>query len=604
MGLRIIGARRSGSVGLTAVLCLAASVVQAQEPLAQIKTAPNAAGFPKSLRAKVESAVISNRSPPQNRLEAKRHGQDAADLVEATLRSEGRYASVISTALTDGPVPQAIVTVDPGPSFGFADPKVEWIGPLPQLGAKLAGEASLGLQLGAPGRASEVLDAEGRVLAAVEKRGYADVHALPRQVIVDHADHTLRPTYRIDAGLLVRLDGAKISTSGPTNLDWAASLIPWKPGDVYSPVKLADYEQRLVDTGVFDSISVTLAPIADGQERRPILVSLTDRPWRSLEASGSYATSEGLGVEGKVNWFNRTGRGDTRTLKVQGSKLKSLVDYEFSFPHWHRPRQTLKYGAGITQQFTDAYDETSAGVRFDLTRARDRSSYITVGAAFDATRTLSKSAVSRTTVSDTVSGATLSLLGAVYIDQSDDLLNPRRGWRLDLRTEPIVSVSSGSGQGFLKSQAQGSIYLPISDQARTVIAGRLHVGSIVGVTVDNVPVARRFYAGGGGSVRGYSYQGVGPRLPDNTPKGGTTVWDGSLEVRQRVKGLWSLVAFADAGSTSDGIAPDFRSVSAGAGLGVRYDLGFGPVRFDVAVPLSSRSGDPTYQIYLSIGQSF
>ncbi len=604
MGFWIMGARCGSAVGLTVVLSLCASVVHAQEPLALIKIAPNAAGFPKSLKAKIDAAVISNRSSAQNRMEAKRHGQDAADLVEATLRSEGRYASVIGSDLTDGPVPEAVLTVDPGPSFGFADPKVEWVGPLPQLGAKLAGEASMGLQIGAPGRASEVLDAEGRVLAAVEKRGYADVRALTRQVIVDHADHTLRPTYRIEAGQLVRLDGARVSTSGPTNLDWASSLIPWKPGDIYSPVKLADFEQRLVDTGVFDSITVTLAPDQDQQGRRPVLVSLTDRPWRSLEASGSYATSEGVGIEGKVNWYNRTGRGDTRTLKIQGSRLKSGLDFEFSFPHWHRPRQTLKYGVGVTQQFTDAYDETSAGVRFDLTRARDRSSYTTFGAALDATRTVGKSAVALTTLSNSVSGATLSLLGAVYIDQSDDLLNPRRGWRLDVRSEPILSVSGGVGQGFLKSQAQGSIYLPLSEQARTVLAGRLHVGSIVGVTVDNVPVARRFYAGGGGSVRGYSYQGVGPRLPDNTPKGGTTVWDGSLEVRQRVKGLWSVVAFADAGSTSDGIAPDFRSVSAGAGLGVRYDLGFGPVRFDLAVPLSSRAGDPTYQIYLSIGQSF
>lgn len=604
MGFWITGARFGSAVGMTVVLSLCASVVYAQEPLAVVKVAPNAESFPKSLKAKVDAAVISNRSPAQNRMEAKRHGQDAADLVEATLRSEGRYASVIGSALSDGPLPEAVVTVDPGPSFGFSDPKVEWVGPFPQLGAKLAGEASMGLQLGAPGRASEVLDAEGRVLAAVEKRGYADVRALTRQVIVDHADHTLRPTYRIEAGQLVLLDGAKISTAGPTKLEWAASLIPWKPGDIYSPAKLADFEQRLVDTGVFDNITVTLAPIADGQERRPVWVSLTDRPWRSLEASGNYATSEGVGVEGKVNWYNRTGRGDTRTLNVQGSRLKSGLDYEFSFPHWQRPRQTLKYGVGVAQQFTDAYDETSAGVRFDLTRARDRSSYTTVGAALDATRTVGKSAVALTTVSDSVTGATLSLLGAVYIDHSDDLLNPRRGWRLDVRSEPILSVSGGAGQGFLKSQAQGSIYLPLSDQARTLLAGRLHVGSIVGVKVENVPVARRFYAGGGGSVRGYSYQGVGPRLSDNTPKGGTTVWDGSLEVRQRVKGLWSLVAFADAGSTSDGIAPDFRSVSAGAGLGVRYDLGFGPVRFDVAVPLSSRAGDPAYQIYLSIGQSF
>lgn len=604
MALWIISDRRELAVLLTLSVCAMTTGVQAQEPLAEIKLAPNAASFPKSLRTKLDAAISTNRAAPQNRLEARRHAQDAFDLAEATLRSEGRYGSVITTSLTDGDVPQVILTLDPGPEFGFADPKVEWIGPLPQLGAKLAGEASMGLQLGAPGRAAEVINAEGRILAAVEKRGYADVKALPREVIVDHADHSLRPTYRIEAGNLIRLDGAQISTTGPTDLNWAAGLVPWKPGDVFSPAKLADYEQRFLDTGVYDSVSVSLSPDANDQVQRPVLVSLTDRPLRSIEASGSYATSEGIGLEGKVSGFNRTGRGDTRTLKVQASTLKSGLDFEISKPHWQRPRQTLKYGLGLTQQFTDAYDESAFGLRLDLTRARDRSSFMTVGAAVDATRTQAKSAVALSTQSDTVSGATLSLLGAIYLDQADDLLNPRRGWRLDVKAEPIVSVSDGTGQAFLKSQAQGSIYLPMSEKAQTVLAGRLHVGSIVGATVDNVPVARRFYVGGGGSVRGYSFQGVGPRLPDNTPKGGTTLWDGSLEVRQRVKGAWSVVAFADAGSTSDGIAPDFRSVSAGAGLGVRYDLGFGPVRFDLAVPLSSREGDPTYQIYLGIGQSF
>jgi len=90
MGFWIMGARRRSAVGMTVVLSLCASVVQAQEPLAVIKIAPNASGFPKGLKAKVDAAVISNRSPPQNRMEAKRHGLDAADLVEATLRSEGR----------------------------------------------------------------------------------------------------------------------------------------------------------------------------------------------------------------------------------------------------------------------------------------------------------------------------------------------------------------------------------------------------------------------------------------------------------------------------------------------------------------------------------
>jgi translocation and assembly module TamA len=597
------GLRKAEAIALPVMACLLASAAQAQEPLAQIVLAPEASPYPKSLRTRVEAVIISSRKPPQSPLEARRHARDAADLATAALRSEGRYAAMVTPSVTDGDPPAARLTLDPGPAFGFADPKVEWIGEPPALGARLAGEASLGLELGAPGRAAEVVAAEGRVLAAVEKRGYADVVAWPREVIVDHADHSLRPTFKIAAGARVRLDGALISTDGPTHLKWAGGLAPWAPGDVYAPSKLADFEQRLLDTGVYDAVNVSLSPTASADGLRPVLVTLLDRPKRSLEASASYSTSEGVGAEGRVVWYNRGGRGDSRTLKVQAAVIKSGLDYEVSQPHWRRPRQTLKFGGGLTQQFTDAYDETGAGLRADLTRARGRASYTTWGVAVDATRTRAKTFIALNARSDTTTATTVSLLGAIYLDQSDDVLNPRRGWRLDLRSEPIISVGSGT-QAFVKSQAQASAYVPLTAQAATVLAARLHVGSVVGAAVDTIPAARRFYAGGGGSVRGYAYQGVGPRFADNTPKGGTALWDSSLELRQRVTGPWGVVAFVDAGSTGDGAVPDFGSVSAGAGLGLRFDPGFGPVRFDLAVPLSKRSGDPSFQIYLSIGQSF
>jgi len=122
--------------------------------------------------------------------------------------------------------------------------------------------------------------------------------------------------------------------------------------------------------------------------------------------------------------------------------------------------------------------------------------------------------------------------------------------------------------------------------------------------MSTIPAARRFYAGGGGSVRGYSYQGVGPRLIDNTPQGGLSLFEGSFEARQKFGKRWGGVAFLDVGGIGATEAPDFSNVSAGVGLGIRYDLGFGPIRADVAVPLDRRTGDPAYQIYLSIGQSF
>ena len=138
----------------------------------------------------------------------------------------------------------------------------------------------------------------------------------------------------------------------------------------------------------------------------------------------------------------------------------------------------------------------------------------------------------------------------------------------------------------------------------TVIAARIKLGSILGGSIPAVPADRRFFAGGGGSVRGYGYQGVGPKLSDNTPTGGLSLFESSLEVRQHITGPWGMAAFIDAGSLGQTIVPDFGQVRIGAGLGVRYDLGFGPIRLDVATPLNRQHGDPVVQIYFSIGQSF
>ncbi len=137
-----------------------------------------------------------------------------------------------------------------------------------------------------------------------------------------------------------------------------------------------------------------------------------------------------------------------------------------------------------------------------------------------------------------------------------------------------------------------------------MLAGRLKLGAILGGSIPLVPGPDRFYAGGGGSVRGYAYQAVGPRYADNTPEGGLSLFEGSLELRQRLTQQWGLAAFVDAGAAGTTVTPDFRHPDIGVGAGVRYNAGFGPIRLDIATPLYRRRGDSPIQLYISIGQSF
>ncbi len=139
------------------------------------------------------------------------------------------------------------------------------------------------------------------------------------------------------------------------------------------------------------------------------------------------------------------------------------------------------------------------------------------------------------------------------------------------------------------------------------MAGRVHIGSIVGAERGVIAPDRRFYAGGGGSVRGYVFQGVGPRNIENVPIGGNSLTELAVEARYRFQALGQdlgIVAFVDAGEVSTGTTPAFDRLSVGAGVGARFYTGFGPVRVDVATPINRRQGDPRVVFYVSIGQAF
>ncbi|MBV8593157.1 MAG: BamA/TamA family outer membrane protein, partial [Caulobacteraceae bacterium] len=457
-----------------------------------------------------------------------------------------------------------------------------------------------------PGRAAEVIAAEGRAIAELRRRGYADAEAAPREVVVDHADRSVRPRFHILAGEPVRLGEVRLTGRTRSGEAFLRRLAPWRPGEVYAPEKLAKLEQRLLDTQDYNGVTVALAPrdqAAGGL--RPVLVGVEDRKPRTLELGAGYSTTEGSGVDGKLTLYNRLHRADQLILTLRGYDIQQRLDAELDLPHFMRPDQILKVGGGILGDRTPAYSDLGGGLRLDVERHYTKTTFITLGGAFDYAATKEKTAVNlqATPVGERLHLFILTGLAALALDRSNDPLNPVRGWRLEVRGEPTW-ITGDRDIVYLKTQAQVSGYLPVARDAGTVIAGRLRLGSILGGSIPDVPADRRFFAGGGGSVRGYGYQLVGPRLSDNTPEGGLSLAEASLEVRQRVAVKWGVVGFVDAGAVGPGPSPSFTGYGLGAGVGVRYDLGFAPLRIDLGTPIRRQHGDSLIQVYISIGQSF
>ena len=558
----------------------------------------------KSLRQAIEHYMGTTKRGARSRFEARRRAEEAGDDAAVVLRSEGYYDYVITPDLSDGDPPKPIVRIDPGPRSVIAAPSITWSGAPPEPEVQADAVAAIKLKPGAPGRAADVVAAEGRIVGAVQKAGYADAEPEPREVTVDHADRSVTPTFKIASRARVKLGGVKVETTGRTNPKWVAYLAPWKAGQIYAPDRVAELERRLLDTGVYNSVTVSLAPAADPQGLRPVIVSLADRAPAAVALGGSYSTSEGAGVNGRLSIYNRLRRADTITLSAQYARILKRVDAELTLPHWRSPQHTLRIGATAYKDDTNAFEEKDIGAHIDLEHRFAKTSFFTYGLAADYSNDAEERLVNGQGVGLRRKLALLTGLARLSLDRTDDPLNPTHGWKFDGRIEPTL----GAGDSTLiysKVQAQASTYLSFGKTASTVLAARLRLGSILsGDATPDLPASRRFFSGGGDSVRGYPYQGVGPRFPDNKPVGGESLAEASFEVRQHVMSKLGAVGFLDLGSVGAEKYPDFKSFSAGAGVGVRYDLGFAPLRADIGFPLNRRAGDAPFQVYISIGQSF
>lgn len=572
------------------------------DPRAQIRGEMDAA-----LRAQLVLAVGEVDDAPSNRFEARRRARGAMEAAEALLRSEGYYQPVLEDAVEGEDAPIAIVNVTPGRRFELAEVQVLWAAPSPDAVTDAAVRGEVGLSAGQPGRAGDIISAEGRVVAGLTRRGYADAAAQPRRVVVDHATFTVQPSFRIAAGPLVRLDGVRLETRGPTHAEWVAGLAPWSEGEVYDPEDVAELERRLLETGVYDGVGVALAPTdqtnADGN--RPVIVTLTDRPRRILEAGATFSTAEGSGLDLIWTWHNRFGRADTLVWQARAADVDSRLGVSLSLPHWRRPGETLRLSGALLNEDTDAYRRTAVALAADLQQRLGKTSWISYGVGLDAGQYDENRFDPLTRVPINFNRDLFILTGraSAYLDRSNDPLDPITGWRLSASAQP-TAVTGEDTVLFLRTEAQASAYLPLQAGGKTVLAGRVRIGSIIGGEELTVPSDRLFYSGGGGSVRGFEYQGVGPRLPDNTPRGGLSLFETSIEIRRDVWRNFQAVGFVDAGAIGFQETPNFNNLRYGAGFGVRYKLPFGPIRADIAFPLDRREGDADFQIYVSIGQAF
>jgi translocation and assembly module TamA len=549
------------------------------------------------LRQVSETERLIDRPPPSLARLRRRAEDDRSRLLEV-LRSEGYYGAQIEVALDSRARPVKVTfRIDLGPVYRLGSVSIEVEPPEPALIVPAPEE--IGLKPGEPAAAATVLDGERRLLDRVRAQGFILAEAGPRRAVVDHDTDTMDLTLRVQPGTLSRFGPVSFDGLTTVEQDFVANRLDWQEGELITPARLAEARDSLRETGLFTNVQIDLADEPDARGLLPVTVEVTERKHRSIGLGVRYRTDEGPG--GNISWEHRNmfGRGEQVAVEADGSFIGAFLIASFRKPDFGRRNQSLLSDLRLAYDDTDAFESTSARARVGLERQLGDGMTVALGLSF-----LAQEVEDKASDEGSERFGLLSLPARFEWDRSDDRLDPSSGGRLRLENEPFVDVI-GNGLLFNKSRLDYTHYFEVVQDPQIVLAGRTALGAMVGEPRGAIPANLRFYAGGGGSVRGFGYQLAGQLNDKDDPIGGRSLLELSGEVRVRVTESIGAVAFVDAGTVYSSSVPDFsETLRIGAGPGLRYFSPIGPLRLDVGFPLNPRDSDDTWQLYISIGQAF
>jgi len=574
-----------------AALALWASPVANAEPLARVEGVEDPA-----LASGLEAALGEFNGETDGAWRARARAREAAVRARRYLTSEGYYGAQIDSR----PDPEGGVTmrVRTGPRFVFRSVETMFLQPdgAPDPGGQT--REALGLTPGDPLRAEAVIAARARVLSRLHDTGFPEAEEGESEITVDHAVDGARAEFRFQTGPFIRM-GEPEQAGGLAELrpGFVARLKPYEIGDPASRSALNTYARRLQALESVSVADVRLSPGAGG-ETRPVDVFADPAPRHRIETGISWSTSEGAGVEALWTRRNIFHGDETLTLGAQAAELLIGATAGLRVPHWRRFGQTLNLSAGLAAERTDAFDQDVG--RLGASVSRVITPRLTAAAGGRLQLANITDALGERTVT------TLTLPASAAWDARDDLLDPSRGVFADLKAAPGFSIT-GSGAQYVRLESGVRGYYSLTDSL--VLAGRVRAGTLLGASAEALPASERFFAGGGGSVRGYAYQSLTPFETNlvtgaREPFGGRSLLEAGVEARWRWSPRWGFAAFVDGGAAGRDAAPSPGAMRYGAGAGVRYYPGFGPLRLDIATPIDPRPGDDAIQIYISIGQAF
>ncbi|WP_208435531.1 autotransporter assembly complex protein TamA [Bartonella phoceensis] len=543
----------------------------------------------------------------------------------SALYADGRYGSTISIKINGleaadlSPVTQLpaqsniVITIDAGPQYVFSVAGIDKVTPFIKYKTnKMPTIERLGYKVGAIAKSETILKAEKWAIEGWRRQGYAKAKIVKSEVVADHAARLIDARIVVDPGqkayygpLTVRNVGKKPSVDS-AYIAWMTGL---KVGQKYDSNALAKADERLARLSVFRSISIREADTINPDGSLPLTLVVEERKPRRFGVGGSYSTLDGAGFE--AYWMHNNLFGHAEHLKIEtkvssiGSHKKksyNLRNFDYLFcgtfikPGIFTPDTDFRTKLKIQRDVLENYTTKAIKGTFGIT-------HIFNGTLSGQVAVEVSNGYSRDAYFGSRHFTTIGLPSSLIYDSRNNKFNAIKGLYGEVSVEPFYEIRSNNFVA--KMTVEGRSYWALDEKDHFVFAARAKLGTILGSDKGQIPSDTLFFAGGGGSVRGYAYRNIGIKTDTDAVVGGRSLVEGAAELRFSLNDKIGLVSFLDGGIVGEKAHFDFsQKIKWGAGIGGRYMTGLGPLRVDLAFPLKREKGDPHISFYVGIGQAF
>lgn len=533
--------------------------------------------------------------------------------------------NVDSTQVSISPDKQGIyitLNVTEGPQYRVSDVKL--------AGQMLVPEAELKklitVQPGEVFARDRLTESTKKISERLGNEGYAfaNVNAVPE---LDKEKGSVAFTLFVDPGRRVYVNRINVAGNTRTRDEVVRREIRQMEGGYYDAEKINRSRDRLNRLGFFNEVNIETPSVSGTTDQVDVNVSVTEKSTGNIMLGAGFSSSEGLVLSGSVSQANVFGTGNRVTAQLNSGSVNTVYSLSFTNPYYTIDGISLGYDIyrrdvdatkidGVGDYQTSTY---GLGARFGLPiNERD---FISFGLTYEQTSlTLGTDPSTRYQDFVDVFGSdndTLRLDTAWARDTRNSYLFPSRGLYQRLGAE--VGTPLGSLQ-YYKLSLQHQQYFDLGRSFVLMLNGELGLGG--GLSGKPLPFFKNFYAGGTGSVRGFSNGTLGPKDAAGDALGGDTRVIGNAELFFPLPGLKDnqslrMSAFVDAGAAfgpSDGdVANPYRGLYEkfafddlrySAGLAVLWVSPMGPLKFSVAQPISKKSGDETEVFQFTLGNVF